>query len=213
METQNSHPAYNLQKGTASWHLFTKGGLANCWNSRSFSTDQARDIGMDDTYATFILSSSTLNLRHFSIVMGSKCKGIMGSLVLCTSPVPSWTSVSYLMFVYYVKPQKSMHIVFQLSILYFSWQSYTDLIFLFLLLPWHHRNTVLPVVCLSDTSIYSLSTQVYIHDFVSSPHGTRSECSQTRHLFLAFTLESPIESRAIYLLTSYLLKVSVWEDI
>ncbi len=37
------------------------------------------------THATFILSSSTLNLSHFSIIMGSKCKGIMGTVVLCTS--------------------------------------------------------------------------------------------------------------------------------
>lgn len=171
METQNSDPAYNLQKGTASWHLFTKGGLANCWNSRSFSTDQARDIGMDDTYATFILSSSTLNLRHFSIVMGSKCKGIMGSLVLCTSPVPSWTSVSYLMFVYYFKPQKSMHIVFQLSILYFSWQSYTDLIFLFLLLPWHHRNT--GEVCLYLTPVFILCPRRCTSTILSHRHMAR----------------------------------------
>lgn len=176
--------------------LIYKRGLANGSNSRSFSTDQARDIGTDDTYATFILSSSTLNLRHFSIVMGSKCKGIMGTLVLCTSLVPSWMSVSYLVFVYYFKPQKSMHIVFQLSILCFGWQSYTDLIFSFLSLLECPFFSVAPqehgLACRLFIWHQYLFV-VHIRVFFSSPHGTHWECSQTRHLILAFTLESPVE--------------------
>lgn len=69
-----------------------RGGLTSCSNSRSLFPLTKREIlawisadGSHDTHATFILSSSTLNLRHFSIVMGSKCKGIMGTVVLCTS--------------------------------------------------------------------------------------------------------------------------------
>lgn len=52
-----------------------------------------------DTHASFILSSSTLNLRHFCIVMGSKCKGIMGTVVLCTScPLLSECVISHSLF-------------------------------------------------------------------------------------------------------------------
>lgn len=138
--------------------LIYKRGLTNCSNSSSFSTDQARDIGTDATYATFILSSSTLNLRHFSIVMGSKCKGILGNFVLCTSPVPS-CHISY-MFVYHFKPRKSMHII--LSVIHtILVDNHIRISYFCFLFSWNavlFRGSTGTVVCLSDTSIYSLST-------------------------------------------------------
>lgn len=116
-----------------------------------------------------------------------------------------------------------MHIIFQLFILYFSWQSYTDLIFLFLVLLECRFYSVAAqehsfACCffIWHQYLFFVHAGVHPHSLISfrlSPDGTHLECFQTCHQFLAFTLESPIENRAVYLWTRYLLKVSFWEDI
>lgn len=145
--------------------ILKKRGLTSCSNSRSLFPLTKWEIlawisadGSHDTHATFILSSSTLNLCHFSIVMGSKCKGIMGTVVLCTScPLLSECVISHTV----CFPLKSMRIVFFSSYPYYTlvhdhiWISY----FIFYspllecrFIPRQHRNTLLFVISIYISS-------------------------------------------------------------
>ncbi len=130
--------------------------------------------GSHDTHATFILSSSTLNLRHFSIVIGSKCKGIMGTVVLCTScPLLSEYVISHTV----CFPQKkSMRIYFFPVIQYYTlvhdhiWISY--FIFYFPLLecrfiPRLHRNTLLFVISIYISSNEMCTNRDEVHPLSS----------------------------------------------
>lgn len=156
-----------------------RGGSMSCSNSTSLFPLTKWEIlawisadGSHDTHATFILSSSTLNLRHFSIVMGSKCKGIMGTVVLCTScPLLSECVISHTV----CFPLKKACVLFwvffffffQLSILYFSWRSYMDLIFYLLLsspgMPFYseaaQENTFLSLILSHQYRFISVQTK------------------------------------------------------
>lgn len=100
--------------------------------------------------------------------MGSKCKGIMGTVVLCTSyPL----LISYRLF--FTKKTTTMHVFFpQLSILYFNLQSYMDLVF------------YLSLTLQSCVPFYSKAAQEHTSIYSFHPNETCTNHDEVRLLFL-----------------------------